>query len=787
MNWSRENPRYRRSSALIRRKKKKSLFNRLDSWWRGRKESAQTEAGTETARHRPDPPVPPELLDELKIAVPRARAPKPRPAPRVCPPPKLKTAAATELSPSGTTVDDVAVKKSGVKRPRRKVRTGLERKPTEETLNRAYLTHPLDSASDSTTLTPVSLAPVFDGPDDDLRAEDRKSKGKDQAIGSGPDEPSVDLSLQPEDPIGDDTLVEESSTVIPVAIELDRSGIKTIPASIYQSRRPEPGSVRLVTSDDDSAEAFELANDEPTVDTELAVFESASVPEGDAEADDLFDSAAVSVEAGPEDDPDTGDAEASLAPLTATSRREATVEPRPVRSAPRRPRASLVGAALGRSALLRWGLVAGLVGILAIGLALSWPYFSRPAAPTRAKVARIPAANLPKVLPLAPGFYELYARQKEVAIQTEATIGQGSGLGQALEEVGLGARQRSSAIIECLTKDGNVNPNAVRAGVTIKAYWSDRDRNELRRLEYHPETGAAPLVVMPRADGGFWLYNTASALLTLSAAREGVVDSSLWQAGSEAGLDANVIKSLSNILASDVDFLTDIKKGATFQVLFSRDYRDGRPEGTPIIDMVKLVNKGKEYEYYRFVGKDEKVGYYDAEGRTSHKTFFISPLQYTRISSKYTMNRMHPIHKVVRPHQGVDYAAPSGTPISTVADGTVIFAGWNGGYGRLVTIKHDETYTTMYAHMSRFAPGIAKGVKVKQGDLIGHVGATGTATGPHLDFRLKKNGKFTDPLPELAAQQGRKLESGDYIDLTKAIGEIRQRMAEQLAASHSSS
>lgn len=778
MNWSRENPRYRRSSALIRRKKKKSLFNRLDSWWRGRKESALTEPGTETARHRPDPPVPPELLDELKIAVPRPRAPKPRPAPRVCPSPELKPSA-TESGPSGTPTDDITVKRSGPKRPRRKLVAKIAKKSAGETLSPAYLTDSLDSESDSTTLTPTSLAPVFDGPDDDdFGAKDRK--GKARVILSEPDGPSVELSLRPEEPIGDDALVEEASTVVPTAIELDRSGVKTIPASIYQSRRPEPGSARLVTSDDDSAEAFELVDDSPTVDAELAAFES--IPEEDAEADY---SAAVSVEAGQEDEPEAGDGETPAAPLTATSRREATVERRSVRSAPRRPQASRLGVALGRSALLRWGLVAGLVGILAIGLALSWPHFSRPAAPTRAKVARIPAANLPKVLPLAPGFYELYAQQRAAAIQTEATIGQGSGLGQALEEVGLGARQRSAAIIECLTKNGNVNPNAVRAGVTLKAYWSDRNRNELRRLEYHPETGAAPLVVMPRADGGFWLYNTASALLTLSAAREGVVDSSLWQAGSEAGLDANVIKSLSDILASDVDFLTDIKKGATFQVLFSRDYRDGRPEGTPIIDMVKLVNKGKEYEYYRFASKDDKVGYYDAEGRTSHKTFFVSPLQYKRISSNFTMTRMHPIHKVVRPHQGVDYAAPSGTPISTVADGTVIFAGWNGGYGRLVTIKHDETYTTMYAHMSRFAPGIAKGVKVKQGDLIGHVGATGTATGPHLDFRLKKNGTFIDPIPELAKQQGRKLESGDYIDLTKAIGDIRQRMSEQLAASRS--
>jgi len=555
--------------------------------------------------------------------------------------------------------------------------------------------------------------------------------------------------------------------VASVAVELDRTVVRTMPTSIDQEKVTESGPVLVVGADNDSES--EWNDGAPTLDSAPRLKE-----EPPAEADDSLESAVdiMAEKAEP--------AEKTVSDQSAATRRKAPAQPGPHRPASPRQRGR-VGAALAGSALLRWSLVFSLVALLAGGLGLAWSYFSRPVTP-RAKVARIPAANLPKVAPLSPGFYEIYARQRESAVQTEATISQGSGLGQALEEVGLGARQRSAAIIDCLSKDGGVNPNAVRAGVTLKAFWADRGRNELRRLEYHPGNGVAPLMVMPRADGGFWLYNTASPPLTLSAAREGRVESSLWQAGSDAGLDAGVILSLSDILASDVDFFNDIKTGDSFQVLYSRDYRDGRPQGSPIIDMVKLVNKGQAYEYYRFVGPNDKVGYYDPEGRTSHKAFFVTPLQYKRISSKFTMNRLHPIHRVVRPHQGVDYAAPQGTPISTVADGTVIFADWNGGYGRLVTIKHDETYTTMYAHMSRFAPGIKKGVKVKQGDLIGFVGATGTATGPHLDFRLKKNGTFIDPVPELAKQQGRKLESGDFIDLTKVIGLTRERMKEQLAA-----
>ncbi len=291
---------------------------------------------------------------------------------------------------------------------------------------------------------------------------------------------------------------------------------------------------------------------------------------------------------------------------------------------------------------------------------------------------------------------------------------------------------------------------------------------------------------MARPDGGFWRYNLSSPLLTINAAREGSITSSLWEAGSKAGLDANVIMSLAEILASEVDFLTDIKKGDEFQVLYSRDYSDGKAQGTPIIDMVSFKSRTKTLEYYRYVNSQDKVGYYDSEGRSSVKTFFVSPLQYKRISSHFTMTRMHPIHKVVRPHQGVDYAAPTGTPVSTVSDGTVIFCGWNGGYGRLVTIKHDSTYTTMYAHLSSFAPGLKKGSTVKQGDLIGRVGATGTATGPHLDFRLKKNGKFIDPVPELAKQEGKKLDSPkDRQAFVEVRDRIRVRMKEQLAAAKS--
>jgi murein DD-endopeptidase MepM/ murein hydrolase activator NlpD len=441
------------------------------------------------------------------------------------------------------------------------------------------------------------------------------------------------------------------------------------------------------------------------------------------------------------------------------------------------------GSQPGRSRRV-WG-VSFILFLAAAVSALAWWYspekFSDEARNPVPKVTRKTTAALPEIAPLAPGFYELWAREREAMVRNEVTITPGSSLGKALEDVGVGSRQGSPAIIETLTGEGGLS--VVRPGAVVKSYWNDLSRTELSRLEYYPDSGEAPLVLLPKGDGGFLRYSLATMPLTVSRASEGTVSSSLWEAGAKAGLDANVILSVTEVLASDVDFFTDIQKDDAFQVLYNRDYSDGRPQGAPTIEMIKLVNKGRVYEYYRFENKDGFVGYYDPEYRSSIKSFFATPLQYKRISSQFSMARKHPIFKKVRPHQGVDYAAPSGTPVSAVANGTVIFCGWSGGYGKLVTIKHDETYTTMYAHLSDWAPGLKKGSVVSQGDLIGKVGATGTATGPHLDFRLKKNNVFIDPLPELAKQQGKKIEDKeDQQAFASVVGRIRERMRQQLAA-----
>jgi murein DD-endopeptidase MepM/ murein hydrolase activator NlpD len=185
--------------------------------------------------------------------------------------------------------------------------------------------------------------------------------------------------------------------------------------------------------------------------------------------------------------------------------------------------------------------------------------------------------------------------------------------------------------------------------------------------------------------------------------------------------------------------------------------------------MIRFINQGQRYEFYRHVGRDGAEGFFDAQFRSIRKSFFKSPLQYSRISSRFSRARAHPILKVVRPHLGVDYAAPEGTPVSAVADGVVSHADFRGGYGRLVVIEHAGEIGTMYGHLSSIAKGVRKGAKVSQGDLIGNVGSSGLATGPHLDFRIRRNGQFLDPEVVLAEQQGLPMPQDERMEFAEDV------------------
>jgi murein DD-endopeptidase MepM/ murein hydrolase activator NlpD len=224
----------------------------------------------------------------------------------------------------------------------------------------------------------------------------------------------------------------------------------------------------------------------------------------------------------------------------------------------------------------------------------------------------------------------------------------------------------------------------------------------------------------------------------------GTIVTSLWDAMITKGMNPELAVELSDIYAWTIDFF-GLQKGDTFKVIYEEKYIGEKPIGIGKIFGALFISSGKPvYAIPMIQGGTES--YYDRDGNSLRKAFLKAPLHFSRIGSRYSSARMHPILRIVRPHYGVDYSAPFGTPVYSIGDGKVISAGTEGESGRIVRIRHNSVYTTAYLHLSGFAKGIAGGVLVRQGDVIGYVGSTGLSTGPHLDFRFYKNGYPVDPL-----------------------------------------
>lgn len=242
-----------------------------------------------------------------------------------------------------------------------------------------------------------------------------------------------------------------------------------------------------------------------------------------------------------------------------------------------------------------------------------------------------------------------------------------------------------------------------------------------------------------RSSGGGFILSEIPMVLTVARARlSGEIRSSLWESLSSAGAPPDVILDFADIFSWSVDFLTEVRDGDKYALVYEYD----TTPGGKVVSKRVLAAAYDGAETGRKLAAYYNKNYYDENGDSVRSLFLRAPLHYRRISSYFTGRRFHPVLKYVRPHFGIDYAAPSGTPVSAVADGTVTFAGRKGGNGNLVMLRHGAGYATSYGHLSRIRKGIRSGARVSQGDIVGYVGATGLATGPHLDFRLKQNGKF---------------------------------------------
>ncbi len=247
-------------------------------------------------------------------------------------------------------------------------------------------------------------------------------------------------------------------------------------------------------------------------------------------------------------------------------------------------------------------------------------------------------------------------------------------------------------------------------------------------------------------DQGFSVSREPIQYLVEKAVVHGAITSSLFQTVVDIGESEGLATQLADIFAWDINFFHDIRKGDSFEAVVEKRFRNGHPASNGRLLAANFTVQGKRYQAFYFQDGKHPPGYYNLDGRSLRKAFLKAPLSFSRISSGFNMKRRHPITKRIKEHPAIDYAAPTGTPVKTVGNGIVTFASYRKYNGNYVKIKHPGGWMTMYNHLSRFGKKIRPGTKVTQGQVIGYVGSTGLSTGPHLDFRLYKNGKPVNPL-----------------------------------------
>ena len=284
----------------------------------------------------------------------------------------------------------------------------------------------------------------------------------------------------------------------------------------------------------------------------------------------------------------------------------------------------------------------------------------------------------------------------------------------------------------------------IRAGQEIRL--AARADGPWQRLEY--DVDETQYLVVSRKGDGIEAEMKYVPVEFRTAFVSGVIEDSLIAALNAAGEeDSLAIDLVERCFGWDIDFNTDLRKGDSFRVFVEKRYLDGRFAGYRDILAAEFVNEGRVFRAFRYTYPDTKASdYFDEAGGSRRKDFLRSPIKFARITSRFTSSRFHPIHKIYRPHFGVDYAAPIGTPIQATADGTVTFAGRDGAAGNAVKMTHKNAYGTAYLHLSRFGPGVRKGAVLKGGDIVGYVGSTGDSTGPHLDYRIYYHGSPVNPL-----------------------------------------
>lgn len=319
------------------------------------------------------------------------------------------------------------------------------------------------------------------------------------------------------------------------------------------------------------------------------------------------------------------------------------------------------------------------------------------------------------------------------------TISQGGNLGAYFQQAGLESRSLQEVLA---TRDAHYLKR-VYPGQTL----SIQKNSEGKLLSLHFDVDPLTSLVIARQDNGTLKSRVEEKPIEKRVAFGGSrIHESFFVAGKHAKLDDALIMELANIFAYDIDFAQDIKPNDHFKVLFEEYFVNGVKVGNGPIVAAEFVNNGKRYRAIRYTDSDGKANYYTPEGQSLKKAFIRTPVQYTRISSHFNLQRKHPILHKIRAHKGVDYAAPTGTPVKATGRGKVAFVGKKSGYGNTIILQHGQKYSTLYAHLSRFSKSLKPGQTIKQGQIIGFVGSTGLASGPHLHYEFRINGTHHNPL-----------------------------------------
>lgn len=349
---------------------------------------------------------------------------------------------------------------------------------------------------------------------------------------------------------------------------------------------------------------------------------------------------------------------------------------------------------------------------------------------------RAPIVDLPPMGSLEPPETEALIRE------ASHTIGSGETAGALLRRFGAPV----DAVIAAAKPAYDLTK--LRAGRVLDLVWHDPDPEPVQ-IRYAVDEDRT--LILDRTDAGWSGRLDVIQYDTKLGLRDVVVRSSLWQAAIDAGLRPADIAALAAVFEYDVDFNTEIQPGANAHMVIDEKWRDGKVAKLGQPRAVRFTNGGKTYMAIRYTRSDGTSGYYDANGMARKKAFLRSPLAFSRVTSGFSLSRYHPVLKRSRPHLGVDFGAPEGTPVRAVGDGVVVSAGREGGHGNFVKIKHQGAYASSYSHLSKI--NVRVGERVQQGELVGAVGSTGLSTGPHLHFQFWINDQIVNPLKLEMPQQ----------------------------------